>query len=89
MLQRGRQEMFTGHKHYNIIGRFGKLIPISFARQAIDMVLHRLRVARHGNCTHIIVHRVKGVLIVIQRHFRVDHQRPAAGDMDDRVGPQS
>ena len=65
MLKRRREEMLTGDKHDHIIRGLGKLVPIGLARQALDMVFHRLRMARHGNGTYIIVDGVKRVLIIV------------------------
>ena len=89
MLKRRREEMLTGDKHDHIIRGLGKLVPIGLARQALDMVFHRLRMARHGNGTDIIVDGVKRVLIIIQRYLGIDDQGTPTGNMDDRIGPQT
>ena len=89
MFERSRQKMFARDKHNHIIGRVLKLVPIGFARETIDMVLHRLCVPRHGDGANVVIHGGKSVLIIVQRHLGVDNQRPPARDMNNRVRPQA
>ncbi len=88
MLQRGGEEMLTGDEHDDIIGRVGELVPIGLARQAIDMRLHRGAMRGQRDASGIFVVRPERVLIGVQGHLGVDHQRAPAGHLDHGIGAQ-
>ena len=83
------EEMLARHKHDHIIGRGLKLVPIRLGPKRVDMRLHRGGVRGEPRHPLALIGCAKRILIGIQRHFGINHQRPPAGYQHNRIGAQS
>src|SRR3546814_6291106 len=84
LIERSGEKMFPRNEHDDEIGGVGKLGPIAFGAERVDMGLHRRGVRREVRRLLALVDRAERILIGVQRHLGVDDEALSARYLQDR-----